>query len=93
MYVHFLMFNDTLKSFPFTFSCFYSVTYCFPISQQPVHYDHDRLVDLAFNPLISSVDQYLTYSDDVDPDVHFNINNCCDYFNKDKVNNILSNEG
>jgi len=25
------MFNDTLKSFPLTFFCFYSVTHCFPI--------------------------------------------------------------
>ena len=31
--VHFLMFNDTLKSFPLPFSCFYSVTHCFPIFQ------------------------------------------------------------
>ena len=59
----------------------------------PVHYDHDRLVDLAFNPLISTVDQYLTCSDDVDPDVHFNTDSRCDYFNEDKLNNILSNEG
>jgi len=30
-FVHFLMFNDTLKSFPSTFFCFYSVTHYFPI--------------------------------------------------------------
>ena len=29
----------------------------------------------------------------MDPDVHFNINSQCDYFNEDKLNNILSNEG
>ena len=29
----------------------------------------------------------------MDPDVHFNINSRCDYFNEDKLNNILSNEG
>ena len=29
--VHFLMFNDTSKSFPLPFSCFYSATHCFPI--------------------------------------------------------------
>jgi len=28
-YVHFLMFNDTSKSFPLTFYCFYSVTHLF----------------------------------------------------------------
>ena len=27
----FLLFNDTLKSFPLPFSCFYNVTHCFPI--------------------------------------------------------------
>lgn len=56
----------------------------------PVHYDHDRLVDLAFNPLISTIDQHLTCSDDLDPDLHFNTNSRCDYFNEDKLNNILS---
>ena len=59
----------------------------------PVHYDHDRLVDLAFNPLISTIDQHLTCSDDLDPDLHFNTNSRCDYFNEDKLNNILSKDG
>ena len=30
-FVHFLMFNDIVKSCPLTFSCFYSVAHCFPI--------------------------------------------------------------
>ena len=59
----------------------------------PVHYDHDRLVDLAFNPLIATIDQHLTCSDDLDPDLHFNTNSRCDYFNEDKFNNILSKDG
>ena len=59
----------------------------------PVHYDHDRLVDLAFNPLISTIDQHLTCSDDLDPDLHFNTNSRCDYCNEDKFNNILSKDG
>ena len=59
----------------------------------PVHYDHDRLVDLAFNPLISTIDQHLTCFDDLDPDLHFNTNSRCDYFNEDKFNNILSKDG
>ena len=37
----------------------------YELHNRPVHYDHDRLVDLAFNPLISTVVQYLTCSDDV----------------------------
>ena len=29
----------------------------------------------------------------MDPDVHFDLNIRCDYFNQNKLNNILSNEG
>ena len=38
----------------------------------PVHYDHDRLVDLASNnQYLRTIDQLLTCFDDVDPDIHF----------------------
>ena len=39
------MFNDTLKSFPLPFSCFYSVTHCFPIfcfNREPANISTDR---------------------------------------------------
>ena len=43
--------------------------------------------------VISTIDQHLTCSDDLDPDLHFNTNSRCDYFNEDKFNNILSKDG
>ena len=43
--VHFLMFNDTLKSFPLPFSCFYSVTHCFPIFLLDLSWEFKNLVN------------------------------------------------
>ena len=43
-------------------------------------------------PLISGFERFLVRSDDLDPDIHFNIDGRCSYFVEDKFNDVLQNE-
>ena len=64
----------------------------YELQNGPVHYDHDRLSNLLFNPLTSNLDCYLIRSEDIYPDAHVNINSRCDYYVDDKFNEILQSE-
>ena len=58
----------------------------------PVRFDPERLSNLSINPLTSDFERFLVRSDDLDPDIHFNIDGQCSYYVEDKFNDILQNE-
>ena len=58
----------------------------------PVRFDPQRLPSLSINPLTSHFERFLVRSDDLDPDIHFNIDGRCSYFVEDKFNDVLQNE-
>ena len=58
----------------------------------PVHFDPDRLSSLSINPLTSDFEQFLVRPDDLDPDIHFNIDGRCSSLVEDKFNDILQKE-
>ena len=52
----------------------------------PVHFDPERLSSLSINPLTSDFERFLVRSDDLVPDIHFNIDGRCSYFVENKFN-------
>ena len=58
----------------------------------PVRFDFDRLSSLFINPLTSDFERFLARSDDLDPDVHFNVDGCCSFYVEDKLNEMLRKE-
>lgn len=58
----------------------------------PVHFDPERLSNLFINPLSSDFERFLIRSDDLDPDIHFNIDGGCSYYVEDKFNDTLQKE-
>ena len=58
----------------------------------PVRFDPARLSNLFINPLTSDFERFLVRSDDLDPDIHFNIDGQCSNYVEDKFNDILQNE-
>jgi len=51
----------------------------------PVNSDPERLSSLSINPLTPDFEQFLVRSDDLDPDIHFNIDGQCSHFIEDKL--------
>ena len=47
---------------------------------------------IFINPLTSDFERFLARSDDLDPDVHFNVDGCCSFFVEDKLNEMLRKE-
>ena len=58
----------------------------------PVRFDPERLSNLSINPLTCDFERFLVRSDDLDPDIHFNIDGECSYFVEDKFNDTVQNE-
>ena len=58
----------------------------------PVRFDFDRLSSLFINPLTSDFERFLARSDDLDPDVHCNVDGCCSFYVEDKLNEMLRKE-
>ena len=58
----------------------------------PVHFDPERLSNLSINPLTCDFERFLVRSDNLDPDIHFNIDSGCSYYVEDKFNDTLQNE-
>ena len=58
----------------------------------PVHFDPERLSNLFINPLSSDFERFLIRSDDLDPDIHFNIDGGCSYYVGDKFYDTLQKE-
>ena len=58
----------------------------------PVRFDPERLSNLSINPLTCDFERFLVRSDDLDPDIHFNIDGGCSYYVEDKFNDTLQNE-
>ena len=58
----------------------------------PVHFDLERLSSLSISPLTSDFERFLVRSDDLVPDIHFNIDGRCSYFVEDKFTDVLQNE-
>jgi hypothetical protein len=56
-----------------------------------IHFNHDRLISLNYNPLFSSANHRPIFSHDLDPDLHFyeNHDNHSDYFIEDQFNEML----
>ena len=63
-----------------------------PVIERGHCFDPERLSNLSLNPLTSDFERFLVRSDDLDPDIHFNIDGRCSYFVEDKFNDILQNE-
>ena len=83
----------SLTTLPFSHlddSDFASVIYEF--RNGPVHFDPERLSNLFINPLSSDFERFLIRSDDLDPDIHFNIDGGCSYYVEDKFNDTLQKE-
>ena len=51
-----------------------------------------RESSLSINPLTSDFERFLVRSDDLVPDIHFNIDGRCSYFVEDKFTDVLQNE-
>ena len=51
-----------------------------------------RLSSLSINPLTPGFERFLVRSDDLNPDIHFNIDGQCSHFVEDKFNDVLQNE-
>ena len=58
----------------------------------PVRFDPERLSNLSINPLTCDFERFLVRSDDLDPDIHFNIDGGCSYYVEDKFNDTHQNE-
>ena len=56
----------------------------------PVRFDPGRLSNLSINPLTCDFKRFLVRSDDLDPDIHFNINGGCSYYVEDKFNDTVA---
>ena len=57
-----------------------------------VRFDPERLSNLSINSLTCDFERFLVRSDDLDPDVYFNIDSGCSYYVEDKFNDTLQNE-
>lgn len=62
------------------------------LQNDPVHFDHDRLSNLLFNPLTSNLDRYLIRPEDIDPNAHVKTHSRWDYYIQDKFNEMLHSE-
>ena len=58
----------------------------------PVRFDPERLSNLSINPLTCDFERFLVRSNDLDPDIHFNIDGGCSCYVEDKFNDTLQNE-
>ena len=58
----------------------------------PVRFDPERLSNLSINPLTCEFERFLVRSNDLDPDIHFNVHGGCPYYVEDKFNDTLHNE-
>ena len=56
----------------------------------PARFDPERLSNLSINPLTCDFELFLVRSDDLNPDIHFNIDGGSSYYNvEDKFNDTL----
>ena len=83
----------SLNALPFSYlddNEFAAVIYEF--RNGPVRFDPERLSNLSINPLTCYFEWFLVRSDDLNPDIHFNIDGGCSYFVEEKFNDTLQNE-